>query len=126
MKFQRSYYFSTLGLEKGQLYAFGLGLTFEGQNLSKEALKKVRKQLVAKGFAPKMINDNFIILVLNSDLKHLFDKHNVLTVPVLQTLPLVSIFNKMAEDLLKHRLEGLIITIPEEGKTRMVWETYIG
>ena len=120
MKFQRSYYFSTLGLEKGQLYAFGLGLTFEGQNLSKEALKKVRKQLVAKGFAPKIVDDNFILLVLNSDLKHLFDKHNVLTVPVLQTLPLVSIFNKMAEDLLKHRLEGLIITIPEEGKTRIV------
>ena len=119
-KFLRIFYFSTLGLEKGQLYAFGLGLTFEGQNLSKEALKKVRKQLVAKGFAPKIVDDNFILLVLNSDLKHLFDKHNVLTVPVLQTLPLVSIFNKMAEDLLKHRLEGLIITIPEEGKTRIV------
>ena len=119
-EFLRIFYFSTLGLEKGQLYAFGLGLTFEGQNLSKEALKKVRKQLVAKGFAPKIVDDNFILLVLNSDLKHLFDKHNVLTVPVLQTLPLVSIFNKMAEDLLKHRLEGLIITIPEEGKTRIV------
>ena len=70
-KFLRIFYFSTLGLEKGQLYAFGLGLTFGGQNLSKETLKKVRKQLVAKGFAPKIINDNFILLVLNADLKHL-------------------------------------------------------
>merc|ERR1711962_1330819 len=117
------FFYIKRGLEKGQLYAFGLGLTFEGQNLSKEALKKVRKQLGAKGFAPKIINDNFIVLVLNSDLKHLFDKHNVLSVPVLQTLPLVSIFNKMAEDLLKHRLEGLIITIPEEGII-LKWKGY--
>ena len=110
-------FFCDIGLEKGQLYAFGLGLTFEGQNLSKEALKKVKKQLASKGFAPKTINDNFIILILNSDLKHLFDKHNVLTVPILQTLPLVNVFSKVADDLLRHQLEGLIITIPEEGNT---------
>jgi len=118
-----NFFYSHRGLEKGQLYAFGIGLTFEGQNLSKEALKKVRKQLAAKGFAPKIVDDNFIILVLNSDLKRLFDKHSVLTVPILQTLPLVCVFDKMANELLRHQLEGLIITIPEEGII-LKWKGY--
>jgi len=102
------------GLEKGELYAFGLGLTFEGQNMSSQDLKRVESTLKYKGFAPAIVND-FIILVLNGELKHLFNYYNVMTVPILNTLPFVKMFDKMADDLLRHEVEGFIITIPSKG-----------
>ena len=103
------------GLEKGELYAFGLGLTFEGQNMSSQDLKRVESTLKYKGFAPTIVND-FIILVLNGELKHLFTYYNVMTVPILNTLPFVKMFDKMADGLLRHEVEGFIITIPSKGE----------
>ena len=103
------------GLEKGELYAFGLGLTFEGQNMSSQDLKRVESTLKYKGFAPAIVND-FIILVLNGELKHLFTYYNVMTVPILNTLPFVKMFDKMADGLLRHEVEGFIITIPSKGE----------
>ena len=108
-------FFQFSGLEKGELYAFGLGLTFEGQNMSSQDLKRVESTLKYKGFAPAIVND-FIILVLNGELKHLFTYYNVMTVPILNTLPFVKMFDKMADGLLRHEVEGFIITIPSKGE----------
>ena len=83
--------------------------------MSGEDLKRVEATLQYKGFAPTIVN-NFIILVLNGELKHLFNYYNVMTVPILNTLPFVKMFDKMADDLLRHEVEGFIITIPSKGE----------
>jgi hypothetical protein len=83
--------------------------------MSGEDLKRLEATLQYKGFAPTIVN-NFIILVLNGELKHLFNYYNVMTVPILNTLPFVKMFDKMADDLLRHEVEGFIITIPSKGE----------
>ena len=83
--------------------------------MSSQDLKRVESTLKYKGFAPTIVND-FIILVLNGELKHLFTYYNVMTVPILNTLPFVKMFDKMADGLLRHEVEGFIITIPSKGE----------
>ena len=83
--------------------------------MSSQDLKRVESTLKYKGFAPAIVND-FIILVLNGELKHLFTYYNVMTVPILNTLPFVKMFDKMADGLLRHEVEGFIITIPSKGE----------
>merc|ERR1719219_273464 len=111
------------GLKKGQLYAFGLGLAMpEGQNMSNEDQKRVQNWFDSKGFATMVVGD-FIILILNAELKHLFTKHSIMTVPILNTLPFVKVFDKMADDLLRHQVEGFVITVPSKGII-LKWKGY--
>ena len=94
------------GLLRGHLYTFGLGLVFD------KGLEKAKKYLNSKGFSVSVQSEKFLILILNPELKKLFDQNMILTVPILSTLPFVQVFKKMSADLLQHKVEGFIITIP--------------
>lgn len=102
------------GLEKAVMYGFGLGLTFK-EPLNEAELQKVKKILVHKSFAPSVVKNDQLVLLLNGEVKHLFNRFKIPTVPILQTLPFVKIFEKMADDLLQHKVEGFVITIPSKG-----------
>ena len=110
-------------IEQGKLYGFGLGLTFAHQGLDLTELEKIKIVLEHHGFAAKVIDSGNIIVFLNGELSHLFAKFDIPTVPILQTLPFTKIFDKMADDLLKSRVEGFVITIPSKGLI-LKWKGY--
>ncbi len=110
------------GLCKGHLYGFGLGLTFK-EELSQEQVQGVQKTLGIKGYAAKFQSSKFAILFLNGELKHLLEQHQVKTVPILNTFPFVTVFGRMASDLLKHQVEGFVIVIPSKS-IALKWKGY--
>jgi hypothetical protein len=106
-------------IKKGHFYGFGVSLTFDDQQneLTPMELKKVTSVLKYQGFAPILHQDDAqaVMLMLNCPIIQVFNRFKILTVPVLQTLPFVKVFDKMALDLLEQKVEGFVINIPSEG-----------
>lgn len=101
--------YSQRGLIEGHLYAFGLGLVFKSDDV------KAVEILKNKGFVPVVQSKNFITLNLNKDLKDLFDQYKIKTVPITLNRGLfVDIFGQLADDLLQHKVEGFVISLPNK------------
>lgn len=107
--------YASRGMERGQLYGFGMGLAF-AQPLADHEIQRVVRVLDQRSFSAyaEKAND-LVVLLLNGELKHLFNKFKINTVPILQTLPFTKVFAKMAGDLVHHKVEGFVITIPSKG-----------
>ena len=100
---------------KGNFYGFGFILTFP-EETTEEIIKKVQNTLNNKGFSTAIQNSKkTVVITLNGELKHLFNKFKIPTVPILQTLPFVKVFEKVCSDLLEQKVEGFVITIPSKG-----------
>ena len=104
-------------LDQGKLYGFGLGIYFRDaidpadlQNV-KYILKKHRFAVASHSF-----KEDMVIIMLNGELKRLFEKYHIPVVPVLHTLPFTKIFAKLADELLQQKVEGYILTIPSKGQ----------
>ena len=108
-------------LQRGEFYGFGLGLHFENIH-SDSDLKNVVQILKKHKFSAK-IHDDFIIVLLNGELKKLLEKFGILVVPVLHTLPFTKVFGKFAQDLLEQKVEGYILTIPSLGQI-LKWKNH--
>ena len=105
-------------LEPGQLYGFGLGIYFPHGPISQHDLHNFKYVLKKHRFAVKntTVQDDLITVILNGELKRLFEKFDISVVPVLHTLPFTKIFSKFADELLQQKVEGYILTIPSRGQ----------
>lgn len=110
------------GFQKGHLYAFGVGITF-AEKLTKEDIDKVNVCLREKGFSSKVHSGGnggeenyYCILILNRRLVELLHEFEFLTLQV-EEMPLVDVFRTFETSLLKKdTVEGVVITVPSEGK----------
>ena len=104
-------------LEQGQMYGFGLGIYFPNGNVSLNDLHNFKYVLKKHRFAvANTVQDGLITVLLNGELKRLFEKFDISVVPVLHTLPFTKIFAKFADELLQQKVEGYILTIPSRGQ----------
>ena len=109
------------GFERANVYAFGVGISFE-EELTKDEIEKARNVLSEKGFSALLHSGgtegkgHFCILILNIKLVNLLQNFGFQTLRT-QEMPLASVFQTFRTCLLgRDVIEGVVITIPSEGR----------